>query len=214
MSAESVPNPSYSVYRHPHLVREKPDHCRGRGYLPHFEKSACLQMVTYRLADSLPVAVLANLIQQFPAGEKDLRYRRQLENCMDCGYGSCCLRNPAVAKIVREVWLHRNEQEYRLHAWVIMPNHVHLLLDIFPDSDLSGIVNSWKSISARRINVLLGTREEVWQPDYLDCIIRNGVHYERAVSYIYENPVNASLIDCSENWRWSSWGEAAGGFVS
>ncbi len=126
---------------------------------------------------------------------------------MDSGFGACLLKDPRVASVVREVWLNRHMHEYLLHAWVIMPNHVHVLIDVAPSTRLCTILEAWKSVSARRINAVLARSGQLWQKESWDRYIRNAVHYERAVSYIYENPVKAGLVERSEDWRWSSWGE-------
>ena len=180
----------------------------SRGYLPHYELSAKIQMVTYRLADALPGSVVERLKRKGIRDAKQDEYRRQVENYMDAGHGACWLAKPAMAAAVRDAWLYFDQQRYFLHAWVIMPNHVHLLLAENPPWTLSSIVKSWKGYSARKINQILGRQGTVWQRDYWDRYIRNREHYENAKQYIYENPMKTGLVDRGEQWKWSSWNEA------
>lgn len=190
------------------IISNKHAYWYSRGDLPHFETSARLQMITYRLADSVPQDVVRALHARMMDGGSQTQYRLKIENLMDSGLGSCCLRDPANAAIVRDTWLFQNHRDYRLHAWVIMPNHVHVLVDVFPHATLPDIVKAWKSISARKIQAQRGQVGSLWQKEYWDRYIRNGVHYERAVNYIYENPVDAGLARKSEEWLWSNWGES------
>lgn len=76
--------------------------------------------------------------------------------------------------------------KYQHHAWVTMPNHVHLLFK--PLAPLESLIQAWKSISARRI-----ANGPIWQPNYRDTMIRDGEHFANAVRYIRRNPVKAKL---------------------
>ena len=95
-------------------------------------------------------------------------------------------------------------------AWVVMPNHVHILIEIKRGHPLSRIVHSWKSFTAKVIARRMGCRGKVWQEDYWDRVIRNEAHFEAAVEYIVCNPATAGLVATPEAWRWSS-ASAAGG---
>ncbi len=97
----------------------------SRGYLPHFDGSEVNQFLTYRLADSLPQKVLAKL--QIQVEQKIITDREMLinvEKYLDQGVGNCYLSNPKVAEIVEENLLRFADVKYKLHAWVIMPNHL------------------------------------------------------------------------------------------
>ena len=72
------------------------------------------------------------------------------------------------------------------HAWVIMPNHVHLLFK--PVDPLEILLQAWKSVSAKRIG-----KGSIWQANYRDTLIRDGDHFKNAVRYIRNNPVKARL---------------------
>src|SRR5262245_47946577 len=174
------------------------EHCHrswhSRGYIPHFDSPGEVQMITYRLADALPADVVREDLE-----DHDSARRKRLERYLDAGHGSCLLRRPEIASLVVENWLYFDRSRYRLCAWVVMPNHVHVLIDVIPGYQVSRIVHSWKSYTAKKIG-----RGRVWQPDYWDRAIRSEYHFNSAVEYIISNPVVAGLVDVPENWRWSS----------
>ncbi|MBL9151913.1 MAG: transposase [Verrucomicrobiales bacterium] len=90
-----------------------------------------------------------------------------------------------------------DETRYRLHAWIVMPNHVHVLVTLAEEAKLENEVGAWKSISARRINRLLGQSGAVWQEDYFDRLVRDRDHFANCVRYIRRNPEKARLPEGS-----------------
>jgi hypothetical protein len=123
----------------------------SRGYLPHLDRPGLVQMVTFRLADSLPKGVAT----PGAALATDPRARARIEQLLDAGHGSCALRDERVAAVV-ESTLHRFDGErYRLIAWTIMPNHVHALIETLPHRPLSAIVHAWKSYTSKAANGIL-----------------------------------------------------------
>ena len=175
-----------------------------RGYLPHFESDCVIQMVTFRLADSLPHHIAKRLAEETDTKEGDLAYRRRIEAWLDSGYGESILRESWVAQTVEDSLLHFNDVRYRLHRWVIMPNHVHVLIRMLEPYLLQDSVKGWKSFTAREINKRLGRAGAVWQMDYWDRYIRDEKHYGFAAAYIHGNPVKARLAARPEDWCWSS----------
>jgi type I restriction enzyme R subunit/putative DNA methylase len=92
---------------------------------------------------------------------------------------------------------------YELSAWVVMPNHVHLL--ILPRVAVAEITRWLKGSTARRANLLLQrTGQPFWQDESYDHWVRNAREFDRIVAYIEENPVAAGLVDSMELWPWSS----------
>ena len=173
---------------------------------------ACLpQGVTFRLADSLPRHKLTLLNEQFThldEAKADAERTRQINLMLDEGYGAAWLKNPAVAEIVRNALLFFNDQRYTLHAWVIMPNHVHALFTPAEGWALTKILHSWKSFSAREANKVLDRTGEFWQSEYFDRAIRDERGFIAAVEYIEYNPVKAGLCENPRQWRFSSAFEA------
>jgi REP element-mobilizing transposase RayT len=143
-------------------------------------------MVTYRLGDSLPLAVAQRLADELDDEGGEMRYRKRIESLLDAGHGECVLRRPELAQIVIDAWNHFDGQRYDLQAWVVMPNHVHVLIAMRQTS-LTNIVRGWKSFSARKINVVLGRKGKLWQEDYWDRYIRSPSHYAVSMEYILAN---------------------------
>ena len=175
-----------------------------RGYLPHYESSYVIQMVTFRLADSLPRHVAERLTEEADTVEGNAAYRKRIEAWLDAGHGECLLKHPEAAEIVENSLRFFDSGRYELHAWVIMPNHVHVLVRMLGSHTLGDAIRGWKSFTARKINALLGHEGSIWQEDYWDRYIRNERHYEQAVAYIHENPIKAGLSACIEDWSFCS----------
>ena len=88
---------------------------------------------------------------------------------------------------------HFDGDRYILHAWVIMPNHVHLLVSMAAGIRLEKVIASWKRFSANQIQQRRGTIGGIWQKDYFDRLIRNEGHFRNVVRYIRNNPVKGNL---------------------
>jgi REP-associated tyrosine transposase len=169
----------------------------SRGYLPHFDSQDVVQFVTFRLADSLPVEAALRL--RAAAQPESLR-----DEFLDKGWGACWLRDERIAEIVEQAFLAFDGERYRMHAWTIMPNHVHVLLSILPGMPLGTIVSSWKRFTARAANRVLGREGEFWQVDYWDRFIRHEEHFSWTENYIDLNPVKAGLVAEPHLWPWGS----------
>jgi REP element-mobilizing transposase RayT len=188
---------------------------RDRGHLPHWEKEGAAYFITFRLADSLPKSVFDRIESERQAvlktahqlhrplssdeTKKLQRLSAQLtEHHLDHGTGSCDLRNSTIAEQVCAALLHFHESRYRLFAWCIMPNHVHVVFKAFPGHTLSEIAHSWKSFTASSANRILRRRVSFWQREYYDHLIRDEVELKRAIRYVADNPEKANL----KNWKW------------
>ncbi|HWI55734.1 MAG TPA: transposase, partial [Bacillota bacterium] len=96
-------------------------------------------------------------------------------------------------------------QQYLLEEWIVMPNHVHLLLWPMPNRTLSAILRDRKRRIARQANLVLGrTGETFWEHESYDHWVRNEEEKWRIRRYIRNNPVIAKLCRCPEEWPWSS----------
>ncbi len=176
-----------------------------RGYLPHIDRPGLIQIVTFRLADALPSKVLQRMESELRFLGGGLRTRvRMVERYLDAGYGSCYLREPRIAHLVEEALLFFDKLRYLLSAWVIMPNHCHVMYEPKPGWPLPGILHSWKSYTAKRANDMLGRQGRVWQKEFHDRFIRDAEHFFQAIRYIHENPVKAGLVEHAEDWKFSS----------
>jgi putative DNA methylase len=169
----------------------------SRGYLPHWDHPGMIQSLNFRLADSLPALVVERWKIELalqPKSESAKVIRQRVEKYLDAGHGECWLRQPDIARLAEAALLHFDGQRYRLLAWCIMPNHVHVMIETCEGFTLAGILHSWKSFIANQANRRLDRRGEFWQREYLDRYIRNSEHYQQAVAYIEENPVKAGLV--------------------
>jgi REP element-mobilizing transposase RayT len=106
--------------------------------------------------------------------------------------------------MVEDALLHFDGERYRIHAWVIMPNHVHVLFTPYGAFMLEDILHSWKSFTAKKANRLLEMVGKFWQEEYFDRFIRDELHFSRALEYIEFNPVKAGLCLKSIDWRFTS----------
>ena len=210
------------------------DHCRG--YLPHIENKQ-YQMITFRLYDSVPKEVvegwketlsllgsLTSKLGQLTSSQREQQEPRRLsfstykteadrllallDKYEDAGYGSCVLKNDNVAKIVHDAIFFYHGKKYNVISWCIMPNHVHVLIEVMKNISLSSILHSWRSFSSNEINKLLNRSGRLWMPEYFDRFIRDNDHFNNVVDYIHNNPVKAGLVKEATEYKWSSAGYA------
>jgi putative transposase len=206
-----------------------------RRRLPHWQPDAGIFFVTFRLFGSLPAEALERikaerrvLLQEarMPGEsprDRALRTSMRLfhlaEGCLDTALSHTAvpfpLENPDVARIVCQEIRSEDDRRYQLHRYVVMPNHVHLLMrPRSPDGSgrpplLSAILGRVKGRSARDANELLRRSGTFWQDESYDHCVRDADEYARLVEYIDHNPVKAALCERPELWPWGSAGEGA-----
>ncbi|MBA3958358.1 MAG: transposase [Parachlamydiaceae bacterium] len=183
--------------------------------LPHWQCDNAIYHISFRLADSIPQSVRERwlleykcLISNINQHNKELSveiirkaqhfYSKKIEKYLDDGYGKCYLRKTEIAEMVVTSFTHFDNVRYRLHAWCIMPNHVHIIVEGMPGNDLSKIIHSWKSYTAHNANEMLGLEGAFWQRDAYNHIIRSKKEYLFQIQYTWENPEKARL----RNWKW------------
>ena len=171
-------------------------------YLPHFDSPGAQQYLTYRLADSLPIERRGEW-EALLAIEDELEKQRKLEHYLDLGHGACPLRDPRIAEMVQGALWYSDGVRYRLFAWVVMPNHIHALIEVWK-TPLGKIIKDWKSYTAKEANRLLRRKGTFWEEDYFDRFIRDEEHFRGVVRYIENNPVKAGLVRLASEWPWSS----------
>ena len=173
-----------------------------RGYLPHRDAPGLTQFVTFRVFDSFPES-LRHEWEHLSRIENDRERRAELEAYLDRGRGHCPLRSPEVAKVVENNLCNFAQSRYELRAWVIMPNHVHVLFKT-ADVPMSEIVGAWKKHTARLANKLMEKRGAFWAEDYFDVFMRDSAHELGTIRYIEANPSKAKLVLDPKGWPWSS----------
>ena len=128
----------------------------------------------------------------------------QLSSALGRGRGLCRLRTKHAAGVVQDALLHGDGRDYQLLAWVVMPNHLHVVLRRAHHVTLAMIVRRWKSWTARRINELFGSTGPVWQRDYHDTWLRDAAAVGTAIRYVEMNPIAAGLCRTPCEWPFSS----------
>ena len=194
----------------------------SRGVLPHLKREGGTYFVTFREAGTLPKEVLLQfkqerevILRQAQAAKRPLTWHEQgelfrwyssrVDKYLDSADGICHLRDPKLADIVAGAIQFFDEQRYELRAWVVMPNHVHVVVWPMPNWTLSSILHSWKSFSAHEFNRHLSSpMATFWQSESYDHLCRDDEDLHRCCHYTLMNPVNAGLCARPEDWRWSS----------
>jgi putative transposase len=106
--------------------------------------------------------------------------------------------------IVAKLLHYRDADAYQLHAFVLMPNHLHLLLTPRANTTLEKAMQLIKGGSSHEIHKQLGHRREIWQSGFHEATIRDVPDYQSKVRYIHQNPVAARLVVNPSEWKWSS----------
>jgi REP element-mobilizing transposase RayT len=106
--------------------------------------------------------------------------------------------------MVEDSLLSRDGEQYELMAWVVMPNHVHVVIRQKGGFPLDGVIRRWKSWMAHEIHRIFGTTGRFWQPEAFDHWLRDGVRIEGAIRYVERNPVVAGLCRSPLDWEFSS----------
>ena len=170
-------------------------HVEYRRNLPHFQPDGAALFITFRLHGTLPLRSVRD-------GRAFVEADRELGNAT---LGPVWLRQPQVAGCVAGTILDgdRVRALYSLIAFVVMPNHVHLLIE--PKAPAPKITQYVKGVSARRANELLQrTGQPFWQDESFDHWVRSQREREKIIRYIEMNPVSANLASEPELFRFSS----------
>ncbi len=214
-----------------------------RRHLPHYQPSEATYFVTFRLAGSLPAEAIEQLRYDRERVKKRIEeidnrktrtdewmefnddYFARFDRLLDKNEtGPLWLIDPQIASIVKKSIHHRDQKEYGLLSYCIMPNHVHMVFEInttnqveesavndvgrndiptYNSPPLFRIMQSLKRYTAREANRILIRNGAFWQNESYDHVVRDDNDLSRIVDYILMNPVSAGLVDFYENWPWS-----------
>ena len=193
--------------------------------LPHWSQAGTLCFITFRAWDSMPQHVVMQWLAernafllkhgidpQLPTWQAEFqklaseeqaefhellsqRWSDQLDRCC----GSCVMRRPEIAQIVVDSLQHFDEDRYWLTDFVVMPNHVHVLVSFPDESALLQQCESWKHFTATKINRTLRRNGRFWQQDGFDHLVRSVDQFYYLRKYIAENPTKAKLA--AEEYR-------------
>ena len=205
-----------------------------RRRLPHYDVDHGTYFITACLAGSIPASGLLNLRRQRDTLQRlqcpaecssDEWARHQQDAMFDLGEqwlderpATRWLEDERCGEIVEAAILHHAETSCELHAYVVMPSHMHLVFTVRPGSSLPSkaprpvrqlpgrvaIMRSIKSYSSRMCNRVLGVPSPFWQAESYDRIVRDEMEFERCITYVEWNPVKAGLCQRPEDWRFSS----------
>ncbi len=173
-----------------------------RRNLPHWQPAEQTLFVTWRLYRSLPKGFAGHLHRW---GSEPRKQFLHADRMLDAGSsGPLWLNDPEIAGCTeRSIQRGAELRHYDLRAYVVMPNHVHVLLD--PLVPLQRLTSGIKGVSARDANIRLGrVGKPFWQDESFDHWIRDAGQLERTKTYIENNPVKASLCARPQDWQWSS----------
>ena len=192
---------------------------RSARNLPHWFQPGVAVFITFRTADSLPKEVLERWRRElldwlrrhdlptklaFDASGLDavelsrrhefqrLRNRLRQQSLDDC-HGACVLKQPELADEVARSLLHFDGDRYDLDSFVVMPNHVHVLVQFRPPTTMRKQLESWLHFSATQINRRLEQKGRFWQSEPFDHLVRSAEQFEYLRRYIGENPAKARL---------------------
>jgi REP element-mobilizing transposase RayT len=118
--------------------------------------------------------------------------------------GARYLAELPVARVVVQAIHDGAEQlkRYDLHAFVVMPNHVHLL--VTPHVENARWLGPLKGFTGARANRILHREGPLWQDESYDHLVRTAEEFWKIVAYIEHNPVAAGLVNVAEEYPWSS----------
>ena len=199
-------------------------------YLPHIQPPGATFFITFNLTGSIPKHVL----QQYFAEKRKLDtvkhkhdiqeikrecFRKFEETLDNAHYGPIWLKNELIANLVIESLHYRDGKVYRLDAYCIMANHVHVVFtplmkqpsDTTEDAQtnsmcynsLSSILHSLKGYTARKANNILGRNGPFWQHESYDHCIRTPDELLRIITYVLNNPVKIGLVKEWKEWKWN-----------
>ncbi len=203
-----------------------------RRKLPHIQPKDSLFFITFRLFGSLPANIITALREEYESEVRLLKEESQarrdhfdpsvlhrwyferfdefLEKYSD---GPQYLLKNEVALTVADSLHFWSGKRYTLVAFCIMPNHVHLIIDIggFQITEyknkssykLSRIMETLKGYTAKSANKILSRTGSFWQKESYDHVVRDGNELNRIIRYVMDNPVKAGLVNNPEEWKWT-----------
>ena len=188
----------------------------GVGYkqLPHLVAEYGRYSVTIRSANSLPRDVLERLewihlaLKEVNAqsSEAYLLQRKlflTIEKYADSGHGFSPFKEGHVADCMQHFLKTYERDGLRFSAWVIMPNHLHLLTEPVAFASVEAFMKTWqqfKGMTGHKFNRLLNRSGPFWQTEWYDRLIRDEVEYQKWVTYLKANPLKAGLCACENEY--------------
>ena len=185
-----------------------------RGQLPHWEVESGVYFFTIRCTGTLPREVVAQLKEISaalaavePSSDAFLQWQRRyfqtVEKYDDQGRGFCPFHSESCARLVIKELSELSKQVWFVRDYVVMPNHLHFLVETYPGSGaMAEVWSEWKGRTAFRLNKILGRKGRFWQREFFDRVSRSEVETQRMIRYIRENPVKARLAGECRDYPW------------
>lgn len=194
--------------------------------LPHFQPLGALYFVTFRLHNSIPWQSLDKLLEEFDEKKACLQkelgseeYNKELINLkmqfiesynekIDLiKAGPNYFNLEPIAQILVDQLHAYDGIHYQLLCYVVMSNHVHMIIDtnernVRSQIYLQSIMKKIKGTSARYCNIALERNGQFWSRESFDVLIRNDAMYRRILNYILANPVKANIVDKWQDYKW------------
>jgi putative transposase len=182
--------------------------------LPHWYQPGASYFVTFRTEDSMPVevsrlwharrsewlaqhgispadvswSVKLNQLSLIQRKDYHERFSKEYFENLDKGYGACVLKRQELSRKVADSLLYFNGDRYHMGDFVVMPNHVHLIVCLLGTTDIVKQCTSWKRFTAKEINQHLNLKGRFWQEDSFDHLIRSDRQFDAIRRYIGSNP--------------------------
>ena len=147
--------------------------------------------------------------------ERKYEYRRNLPHYQKPGraiFETFCKGNrtpftPEARDAILQHCLHDHNKRYDLHAAVVMPDHVHLLLTPLRDEKgwpyaLPLVLKLLKGASARSVDKLEDSSGPLWQEESFDHVLRSQESFKEKLEYLRQNPVRRGLVSRPEDYKW------------
>ena len=178
-----------------------------RRRLPHWHQPGVTYFITFRLADSVPQTLLRQWWEERairlgfhpqPWGideqrEYEARFIDRMHGWLDAGMGACHMRRRDMRAEVEGCLLQFDGSRYDIDAFVLMPNHVHVVIKPAPGHELLRLLQAIKGVSASRCNKLLKCKSTFWMDESYDHIVRDAKELAAFRNYIAGNPAKAAL---------------------
>jgi putative transposase len=195
-------------------------------HLPHYQFPGYTYFISFRLAHSLPAAVVQFLRNEYEKESKRIstyndpgirrenykthqaKYFLKYDQLLDStSYGPVYLKDDKAAGIVSDALHFYDNKDYDLLCYTIMPNHVHLVFAVPEEKRgnyiVSMILQKIKRYTALKCNQLLNRTGQFWHQESYDHIVRNEQELNNILKYVVNNPVKAKLCETWEEWKWT-----------
>ena len=199
-----------------------------RRHLPHWRQDGATYAVTFRQADSIPQEQLQALKRwrvvwerQHPEPRTETEWKHfakeitnKTEKWMDEGYGSCVFRDSRFSRMMSDSMLHFQDQRHFTSCFVVMPNHIHAVVQPINDNELEDCLQRTKQYVSLHVNKTLGREGALWEEESYDRIVRDEEHLWNELQYIAKNPKSAGLpVNQWVRWIHPDWRSAGWDFV-